>query len=542
MRRILALFFALSCSIATFAAGSSVSSVDIKVALQKGGSALITERWDITASEGTEWYLVRNNLGDIQIQDLRVTDEKGRNFVTEKSWDTERSMVAKARRCGLNRTSKGVEICWGLGSYGSHSYTVSYTMTNAVKSLLDADMLHLQLLSPGLSSSPQKVRVSISGVPQDTRFWGFGFVGNSLKEGKEIVFESSEPLSRRSSVIVLLHFAKGFFASPSTQNKRFEQVLAVALEGAKFEDEPSSDTDWDFMFSLFVLLAPIFSVFLGIFANAQNKKSILGCKPKEVQWCRDVPFSGNLHESNYTLQLLGMDRKGSNYASALILRMIYGGAIEVINKGKKAPDLAFNDAKAATLDDNSLGLYNMLKAASGSDQILQDREFSRWSNRNYRKVNSWIEKCQKSAKQQLTAEGLLVGGKYSPAGQAEARKLLGFKKFLDEFTLVGERTSREVGLWQDYLVYASLFGIADKVAKELHDIDPQYFEEVMAYDYSTFHYMLWRNAIISNSITGAQRAAEAMSRNSGSFGGFGGGTSFGGGGGFSGGGFGGGVR
>ena len=30
--------------------------------------------------------------------------------------------------------------------------------------------------------------------------------------------------------------------------------------------------------------------------------------------------------------------------------------------------------------------------------------------------------------------------------------------------------------------FASIFGIADKVAKELHDIDPQFFEEVMAYD------------------------------------------------------------
>ena len=30
----------------------------------------------------------------------------------------------------------------------------------------------------------------------------------------------------------------------------------------------------------------------------------------------------------------------------------------------------------------------------------------------------------------------------------------------------------EVHLWQDYLVFATLFGIADKVAKELKDIDP----------------------------------------------------------------------
>ena len=48
---------------------------------------------------------------------------------------------------------------------------------------------------------------------------------------------------------------------------------------------------------------------------------------------------------------------------------------------------------------------------------------------------------------------------------------------------------------------------------------------------------------MATAITNAQvRAANAMGRTSGSFGGFGGGTSFGGGGGFSGGGFGGGAR
>ena len=62
-------------------------------------------------------------------------------------------------------------------------------------------------------------------------------------------------------------------------------------------------------------------------------------------------------------------------------------------------------------------------------------------------------------------------------------------------------------------------------------------------DYDTTRWLLWRNNQMAGAITNAQiRASEAMGRSSGSFGGFGGGTSFGGGGGFSGGGFGGGAR
>ena len=92
-------------------------------------------------------------------------------------------------------------------------------------------------------------------------------------------------------------------------------------------------------------------------------------------------------------------------------------------------------------------------------------------------------------------------------------------------------------------MFGALFGIADKVAKELHDIDPTLLQEATAQDWDTVNWLLWHNNNLAGAITNAQaRAAEAMSRSSGSFGGFGGDTSFGGGGGFSGGGFGGGAR
>lgn len=545
MRRIIVIAAALLFSIAAFADYPTIRNIDISVSLQRDGSANISEVWDVRVTEGTEWYLVRNNLGDISIENLSVSDESGLDYINEGRWDVDRSISKKAGRCGLHYTGDGVEICWGLGTYGDHVYTVSYTMTNAVKSLSDADMLHLQLVSPGLSSRPKNVKVRISNVPDSTRFWGFGFVGESFKDGEDIVFESSESFSRKSSVIVLLRFEKGFFNSSSVRNRGFEEVLAKALEGSRFEDEKKDRNDFlEELLNIFLISLPFLIVFGGLAGSAASKRRILGCKPSKVEWSREVPYDGDLQKSNYTLKRLGETGKaGNTYASALILRMIYSGAIQIIKKDEKKIDLAFNDSKAGALDANARGLYDMMKDASGKDEILQEKEFSKWSRRNYRRVNKWIESSLESGRDSLEAASLIEGQRYTPKGQAEARKLLGFKKFLNDFTLVGERTSREVGLWQDYLVFASIFGIADKVAKELHDIDPQFFEEVMAYDFNTVNWILWRNSMLSNSITNAQvRAADAMSRSSGSFGGFGGGTSFGGGGGFSGGGFGGGAR
>ena len=555
MRRflsVLAVFVAAALLAGTSVFGRNVvRDVAISLNLQADGTANVTEVWTVDVTEGTEWYLVRENLGDIVVEGLSVSDETGHKYLVEPEWDSDRSRSEKARRCGIIHKRKGVEICWGIGDYGSRVYTASYRMTRAVKTLRDADMLHLQLLSPGISSKPQHVSVLISApglTKENVRFWGFGFEGRSWFETPEDADASRcgavcmESTGRLRSVIALLRFEKGLFNSPSVQNRGFEDVLAEALDGAHFEDEGDED-DGAFLGMLFSLIMTLAGAFTVVAGALTSKRRVLGCRPSQVDWCRDVPYGGDLLAANYTLGRLGEIKKGSSFASAMILRMIYRGALETGRAGENKVDIYFNDEKASGLDPEARELYDMLKAASGSDLILQDKEFSRWSKRNYKRVNKWVTDASERGSRALRGLGHIGSYFYTDAGKAEARKLLGFKKFLSDFTLVKERGSREVGLWQDYLVYASLFGIADQVAKELHDIDPKLFEETVSMDYNHTSWLLWHNNQMATAITNAQvRAANAMGRTSGSFGGFGGGTSFGGGGGFSGGGFGGGAR
>ena len=555
MRRFLsalAVFVAAALLAGTSVFGRNVvRDVAISLNLQADGTANVTEVWTVDVTEGTEWYLVRENLGDIVVEGLSVSDETGHKYLVEPEWNSDRSRSEKARRCGIIHKRKGVEICWGIGDYGSRVYTASYRMTRAVKTLRDADMLHLQLLSPGISSKPQHVSVRISApglTKENVRFWGFGFEGRSWFETPEDADASRcgavcmESTGRLRSVIALLRFEKGLFNSPSVQNRGFEDVLAEALDGAHFEDEDDED-DGAFLGMLFSLIMTLAGAFTVVAGALTSKRRVLGCRPSQVDWCRDVPYGGDLLAANYTLGRLGEIKKGSSFASAMILRMIYRGALETGKAGENKVDIYFNDEKASGLDPEARELYDMLKAASGSDLILQDKEFSRWSKRNWKRVNKWVTDASERGSRALRGLGHIGSYFYTDAGKAEARKLLGFKKFLSDFTLVKERGSREVGLWQDYLVYASLFGIADQVAKELHDIDPKLFEETVSMDYNHTSWLLWHNNQMATAITNAQvRAANAMGRTSGSFGGFGGGTSFGGGGGFSGGGFGGGAR
>ena len=57
-------------------------------------------------------------------------------------------------------------------------------------------------------------------------------------------------------------------------------------------------------------------------------------------------------------------------------------------------------------------------------------------------------------------------------------QLYGLKKYLEEFSNMDTKEVMEVKLWDEYLMFAYLFGIADKVAKQLKDMYPEVVMEM----------------------------------------------------------------
>ena len=511
--------------------------------LQPDGSAVITETWDIDATKGTELYLVRENLGDIEIRDFSVSED-GITFINEGAWDTERSIGQKAGRCGIVRKRNGCELCWGLGNYGHHLFTARYTMSNAVKSLNDYDKLHLQFVSPGITPSPDHVKVEIKAPvalgPDNTRIWGFGFEGTSgFGNDGSVIFESTTALRSGWSVIGLLRFDKGIFNSPSVRDTNFDDDLEQALEGASFSDDKEEESIWEILVPLITFISFILaSVGIAKTVERRNRRKILGCDVKDIQWFRDIPCNGDVLQANYILGRLGENGKDT-IASALILKMVNDGRILVSNDAKGNIEMSFNPyASVDGMSESEQKLYQMMKEASGKDIILQKNEFKRWATRHTSRIYGWSASVTSEGKTRLAAADAVKGSRFTEEGQRTARELLGFRKYLTDFTLLDERYTKEVSLWHDLLIFAALFGIAEKVAKELQEINPKAFEETFQGGYETTNQTIMLTRMMANSITNARVAHGSGSSRSG----LGGYTSIGGGGGFSGGGFGGGVR
>ena len=546
--RLIAVAALVAATFVSRAEDSRTRDIDISVELSRDGSALVREVWSIDIYRGTEWYLVRENLGDIRISDFRVWDESGREFALQDSWDVDWSRSRKEGRCSIVRKRNGCELCWGLGSYGPHRFTAQYRMSNAVKSMDDYDALHLQLVSPGISPRPENIRVVVSAADTlldsgNSAIWAFGFNGTDLFEDGKIVLRTTEAFSSdNNSVILLARFNKGIFASPSRIEGPFEEKLSQAFKGSSYQDFLDAEEDEEKVIAG-ILAALCALTGLGIFASvkfvrARNRR-IFGVKRlKEIGYERDLPFNGNLYESRLVLSKIGVITD-ANFASALILRMVREGIIRLRHdsRGKVELDVS-DDGSRFVLNPSQREFYNMLREASGGDLVLQDKEYSRWSKKNEKRVARWIEKLDTQGELELYDDGYARSGKYSPEGQMHARRVVGFKKYLKDFTLLDERKTTEVALWGDYIVFAALFGIADKVAAELKDINPQAFEEVIGCDYPTMRTLVLLSNHVGNNVVSSATHYQTASSTSGG-GGF---SSLGGGGGFSGGGFGGGAR
>ena len=431
-----------------------------------------------------------------------------------------------------------------MGDSGERTYITSYTYTNLIHAHSDADAIRHVFLDEGVSPKPDNARLTIEAEDsilfseENCGIWGFRFGGElAFNDGKIEVY-NTEPFGRSGALYVMVRFNKGMFEPTVQEEESFEQKKDQAFEGSDYnynDDELSSeDIFYLVLFVLGVFVLPIIGGIWYIIYVWRARKKV----NKDLLWYRDIPLKGNLQQANDMLNAYKyFNTDYNNLLSACILKLINMGAISIEqrlnSKGKTESNFVIHDLP--NLSDQPLLLrkvHNIFKKAAGEDTILEPRELKSFmkSSKNESITDSFIDTLH--TKTGITAYKDRLD---------EVRQVFGLKKFLKEFSLLDERHVNEVSLWKDYMIYATLFGIADQVIKDMKKINPEYFnmDKVagqMADDmtlpmiYSTMHSSTSR--AVANK---AAREARASGR--------GGHSSWGGGGGgFSGGGFGGGVR
>lgn len=78
-------------------------------------------------------------------------------------------------------------------------------------------------------------------------------------------------------------------------------------------------------------------------------------------------------------------------------------------------------------------------------------------------------------------------------GLEEKAKWVGLKRYMEDFSLLNEKEVPDLKLWERYLVFATAFGIADKVLKQLKIKYPE-LQNMDGYDYAYMH-MLYHSSL-----------------------------------------------
>ncbi|MCL1790015.1 MAG: DUF2207 domain-containing protein [Peptococcaceae bacterium] len=553
---------------------NTINKVDIHVTIHNDGSATLEELWDITMTNAsnTEFYVARHNLDNMVIRDLTVIETMADGetvvFETVSSWDLNASRGQKANKCGLMPAKGGYEICWGFGELGSHKYTVTYTITNLVKSYENGDAMGFKFLSD-VDNGANQVNIYLTGDEftmeyPETRVWVYGYnaLSGFADGGVEILGKG--PFRDSDYASVLLVFETGLLSPIIRIPQHIDDYIEDAHQGSLWGQDAKNTTNplskigaiFGVVFAGLISAVSAVLISIGVSWSAKGSKmesqrqSRLTQLCKNPDYCRELPFQGDLSMSYACLHKIGKVKESAIFG-CFLLKWIESRQIELMTqeKGmvfkKDEPCIRMNatDGNMAPLERQ---LYDLFVAAAGKDGILRNKEFEKYARKKYATIHLWLGNYRKAGESGLSLMGFYTKTQVpyffekfkrtitheTPLGEELIGKAMGFKRYLEDFTIINEREAREVELWDQYLIFAELFGIADRVAEQFKKLYPDYFVHQDASSNNDLFTAMAITHVFSNSMYSGYSSGYSAAQSGG--GGFS--SSGGGGGGFSGGG------
>lgn len=559
-----------------------IYSIDIDIKIDQNGLGQVNEIWHTNEDtmDASEKYKVISDLGQIKIKNFKVeTDDNSWQEISP--WDINRSFDEKAYKYGMVEDDDRVELCWGISDFGENTYKLSYEIDPLVVGLNDYDMVNFRFIKENLEPRPDKITIKITGpnpFDEEVLMWAFGFEGEIHNEDGAIIARSDGDVDYGQ---VMLRFAKGTFATSYNIDEDFQYFAQMAQENSDYgsaddaiiDEENDFDYDYEyedssnfspisfFLNGVLSFIGPIIGfIFFAIAIKSlsggstgdykiTNKKLLKKASKFKEEYYRDIPYDGPIEDTYLISQnASGLNINYENYITAFLLKWIYENAISL---GEEEEKVLFFNSKSSYITINHRPEY-MNEVEEGFFEILQRSEeytddgkikqkhIEKFIKKNEDFMEDYFESFSENSLEKLARGGYLDNdrkktftGKYknkitiTDSGINLYENFIKFKNYLEDYSLIAERNLDEVKLWDDFMIYAAIYGISKKVYSNFTDIYPEY-ENMSAFDF----YMLSNITSYSSSI--ASSAANNLS----SFeqGGFGGSSSFGGGsGGFGGG-------
>ena len=512
------LFFIFNFLFINVVYANDIKNINMDIYLDNNGNAHIKEKWVVNVTSGTEIYRTYKNAGPSTITDYKVY-LNNQEFTTIQDWNEKASFSEKSYKAGLNiikvaGVPKEYELCFGISEYGLNTYELDYTITNFVIEATDSDVVYWNLIPEDLDNKPENFYIKIYSDFKyvNSDIWAYGSYGDMayVYDGY-MEIENSNALDYDEYVTVLIRFPKETFNNEVKTDFNFNYYYNKAEQSSvHYEKEEENKTTYSITYILKVCLRNILLCILGLLVGAiifspislvlirhdlatkikygtkkiKFRKGVN--KVKNAPYFRDIPYD-NIFEGYWVSCQFDLVKNKTDFLGVMLLKWLKDKNIEII-KDKKIK-IKFNNDNNLSKDEKEL--YDMLKAAS-KDNILKENEFSDWCYKNYYKVIDWFDdifdkttaKFYQKGKLTKVIEKVPFGKLFNdPKEQVvyyveeimknDGLKVAGLKNFLNDFSNIKDRMAIEIIHWEEYLMYAQMFGIAEKVAKEFKDLYPE---------------------------------------------------------------------
>ena len=539
---------------------NSISKISMDIYVNSNGDANITEVWDCNVNQGTEVYHPYYNLGKSEIKNFRVKDEI-KEYTDIGRWNTSGTLASKAYKSGINKISNGVELCLGMSSYGNHVYTLNYTITNFVSELKDSQMIYWTLIPYDFSNTIGKAYVKIHtdfDIENTIDVWGYGdYGGTAYVYDGYIEMASNESLEKDEYMTILVKFPLGTFNTSSKISKDFDYYYNMAEEGSKkYNENNGLNLTIDDILYLALMAIPLgiggivivyFIINKGFNAvvNHRNKKRK---KLKNVIEYSGLPCSNDIFKIYYIAYEYDLLKNITDFLGAIILKWVKEKIVKIesdkengVFLNNKNHFLILDKSKEELIiDKREKNLFGMMYEAS-KDGVLENDEFELWCKRKYNKIFSWFSNVLKEEQKKYIANKEIKEKEisflsfrakeyfYNQGIEQQARQIAGLKLYLERYTLIKDRETIEVHLFEDYLIIAQILGIAEKVQKQLSKLYPETLEQT---DF-TYNNLYFIQRSVYRGISTARTSKSSAESRARSYSSGGGGFSSGGGGGGS---------
>lgn len=544
-----------------YANSNQLHRLDYEVELFEDGSGRIIETRNISIVEGTENFIELNGLTESDILDYEVY-ANGDLLEQNDNWDSGLSREEKSGQYGLIDVGSGIELVWGIGEYGEHTYEIHYTVDDMVRQLEDGQSMYWAFFRGDDSLMPSEMTLTVQSPEQLTEenttvaLLGLEGANWELANG-EFIAEKSSPLVAGEDVILLLQFEDELFHSLVPLDMTMAEQQDQALEDSAYNEESASDNGGGVPF--FVIFGAIFvlsnsvAVFLMLFSRAKNKQLVRGQKRLSMnsgKYSSAIPYDGNITDVAFFLKGI---RTGNfdDYFFAFLMKWAKEQRISIQPETNPNTGRKYNSIKLLELSDPDgpvieKEFWDMMLEAADEEGVILEGDLKDWAEDNYSVLHQMEKDLPKDSKNFLLENGFLSEDKVkvlgfiktdvlrtTEKGEALYNQLVQFQNFAESFerSEVSEEEIREIDNWEDFLVWSSVFGLASKVVNELEGHFPEFWDDyVEMYPYFGGYYGMYG---YHSSFSRGYKAGAPSSSSSGSFSSGSSGTSFGGGGGGS---------